>query len=103
MEVGTFIRQIYSGYGVRVSDAFILSITVGSGFTQFDEYSEKNNKAVNVAMVRAIPSLLLHPSSVSESGFSISRADRSGIEAYYHMKCGELGIEDRLKSKITFL
>lgn len=99
MEIKQYIRQRFQAFGIQLSDADLLSITMEEG-----EVTEDNISKVEVAIVRYIPSLLLRPNSISESGFSMSW-DKQGMKDFYSIKCKEYGLEDLLNSKpkITFL
>lgn len=99
MKIKEYIRQRFGTFGVHLSDADLLGITMEEG-----EVTEDNISKVEVAIVRYIPNLLLRPNSVSESGFSMSW-DKQGMKDFYSIKCKEYGLEDLLNSKpkITFL
>ena len=60
---------------------------------------------ISVAIARFIPSLLLRPSSINESGFSMSW-NIQGIKDYYSLLCRQYGLKDELndnKPKIRIL
>lgn len=70
-----------------------------------EEVSQGNIGAVSVAMACFIPSLLARPTSISESGFSMSW-NPQGLKDYYSLLCKKYGLKDELndsKPKITFL
>lgn len=75
-------------------------MTLNSSVSLDDEITQENMIEVNKAMAVFIPSLLARPTSVNESGFSISW-DKDGIKAYYSLLCKQLGIEDVLASRIS--
>lgn len=99
MEIKEYIRQRFSAFGIQLSDADLLCISMEEG-----EITEDNISKIEVAIVRYIPNLLLRPNSISESGFSMSW-DKQAMKDFYTLKCKEYGLEDRLNSrpKITFL
>lgn len=99
MEIKEYIRQRFGVFGIQLSDADLLSISMEQG-----EVTQDNISRIEVAIVRYIPNLLLCPNSISESGFSMSW-DKQGMKDFYSIKCKEYGLEDLLNSKpkIAFL
>ena len=99
MEIKEYIRQRFGAFGIQLSDADLLSISMEQG-----KVTQDNISRIEVAIVRYIPNLLLRPNSISESGFSMSW-DKQGMKDFYSIKCKEYGLEDLLNSKpkITFL
>lgn len=85
---------------MNLSEADLLDMTLNSSVSLDDEITQENMIEVNKAMAVFIPSLLARPTSVNESGFSISW-DKDGIKAYYSLLCKQLGIEDVLASRIS--
>lgn len=85
---------------MNLSEADLLDMTLNSSVSLDDEITQENMIEVNKAMAVFIPSLLARPTSVNESGFSISW-DKDGIKAYYSLLCKQLGIEDVLSSRIS--
>ena len=60
---------------------------------------------ISVAIARFIPSLLLRPPSINESGFSMSW-NTQGVKDYYSLLCKKYGLKDELndnKPKIRIL
>lgn len=60
---------------------------------------------ISVAIARFIPSLLLRPTSINESGFSMSW-NTQGVKDYYSLLCKKYGLKDELndnKPKIHIL
>ena len=60
---------------------------------------------ISVAIAQFIPSLLLHPTSINESGFSMSW-NTQGVKDYYSLLCKKYGLKDELndnKPKIRIL
>ena len=50
---------------------------------------------ISVAIARFIPSLLLRPTSINESGFSMSW-NTQGVKDYYSLLCKNYGLKDEL-------
>lgn len=102
MKVKDYILQKFQSFGIQLSEADLFDITLnisGEG-----EMNEDNHAQVNVAITKFIPSLLLYP-NISESGFSLTIAQRDSIMAFYSWACKEYGLDDVLsnKPKVTFL
>lgn len=60
---------------------------------------------ISVAIAQFIPSLLLRPTSINESGFSMSW-NTQGVRDYYSLLCKKYGLKDELndnKPKIRIL
>lgn len=60
---------------------------------------------ISVAIALFIPSLLLRPTSINESGFSMSW-NTQGVKDYYSLLCKKYGLKDELndnKPKIRIL
>lgn len=103
MTVKDYIKQKFQSFGVQMSEADLLDMCLASEISGEDEMNQDNIRQVSVAITKFIPSLLLRPASISESGFSISRAQRADIESYYSIQCQELGIPNQLKPKVSFI
>lgn len=70
-----------------------------------DDVMSDNVDSISVAIARFIPSLLLRPTSINESGFSISW-NTQGVKDYYSLLCKKYGLKDELndnKPKIRIL
>lgn len=104
MTVEEYITQKFQTFGIELSSADILDISIGSGLSVEAEVSVDNHAPVTVAMVKYIPNLLLRASSFTENKLSMSW-DMNGVKTFYSMKCEEYGIEDTLSDKptVTFL
>ena len=100
MKVADYIKQKFQTFGIQLSEADLLDISLGLDA----ELTEDNKTRVNVAIVKFIPNLLLRATSISESGFSMSW-NIQGIKDYYSLKCKEYGLVDELsnKPKVAFL
>ena len=70
-----------------------------------DDVMSDNVYSISVAIARFIPSLLLRPTSINESGFSMSW-NTQGVKDYYSLLCKKYGLKDELndnKPKIRIL
>lgn len=109
MTVADYIRGKFQTFGITVSEADLLELSLSSGISGEDEMVQQNIGLVSVAMAGFIPSLLLRATSksVNENGHSKSQSwDISGIKEYYVFLCRKYGLEDELntdKPKIKFL
>ena len=104
MIVNDYISQKFQTFGINLSEADLLEISLSSGISGEDEMDQSNIGLVSVAMAKFIPSLLLRATSISENGFSMSW-DTQGLKEYYSFLCKKYGLEDTLsdKSKVRFL
>lgn len=104
MTVKDYISQKFQTFGINLSEADLLEISLSSGISGEDEIDTSNIGLVSVAMTKFIPSLLLRATSISENGFSMSW-DIKGIKEYYSFLCKKYGLEDILsdKPKVRFL
>lgn len=108
MTVADYIRGKFQTFGINLSEADLLEMSLSSGINGEDELNE-NIGLVSVSMVSLIPSLLLRATSksVSENGHSKSQSwDVSGIKEYYAFLCKKYGLDDELntdKPKVRFL
>ena len=105
MTVSDYIKGQFEDFGVRLSDASVVEITIKGKLTSSDEVTESNFDKVNMAIVKSIPKLLMMPQSISEGSMSITKAQREAIMDYYRLQCKELGMKDELtkRPKVTFL
>ena len=109
MTVADYIKGKFQTFGITVSEADILELSLSSGISGEDEMNQQNIGLVSVHMVGFIPSLLLRANSksVSENGHSKSQSwDISGIKEYYAFLCKKYGLDDELnadKPKVKFL
>lgn len=105
MTVKEYISGKFQSFGIQLSEADMLDMSLNANKNPEDEISQECIGSVSVAMARFIPSLLLRATSVSESGFSMSW-NIDGIREYYSMLCRQYGLKDELndnKPKIRFL
>lgn len=104
MTVKDYISKKFQTFGINLSEADLLEISLSSGISGEDEMDQSNIGLVSVAMAKFIPSLLLRATSISENGFSMSW-DTQGLKEYYSFLCMKYGLEDTLsdKPKVRFL
>ena len=109
MTVNDYISQKFQTFGINLSEADLLEISLSSEISGEDEMDQSNIGLVSVAMAKFIPSLLLRANSksVSENGHSKSQSwDISGVKEYYAFLCKKYGLDDELntdKPKVKFL
>ena len=105
MTVADYIKGKFQTFGITVSEADLLELSLSSGISGEDEMSQQNIGLVSVAMVGFIPSLLLRATSINENGFSVSW-NVEGIKQYYAFLCKKYGLKDDIntdKATVTFL
>lgn len=85
MTVRDYIEQKFSSYGT-LSEADVLEFSLNTNLSPDEEVSKEMLPEVELGMIGIIPSLLLRPASVTESGFSISW-DKDGLRRYYLYLC----------------
>lgn len=104
MTVNDYIQQKFQTFGIQLSEADLLDMSLNSKISGEGEMNEDCYDRVSVAIAKFIPSLLLRATSIGESGFSMSW-DLQGIKDYYSLLCKQYGLKDELsnKPKCTFL
>ncbi len=103
MTVREYISSKFQSFGIQVSEADLLDMSLNANVSPDDEVTSTG--AISVAIANFIPSLLLRATSISESGFSMSW-NTQGIKDYYSLLCRQYGLKDELndnKPKIRFL
>lgn len=103
MTVREYISDKFQSFGIQVSEADLLDMSLNANVSPDDEVTSTG--AISVAIARFIPSLLLRATSISESGFSMSW-NTQGIKDYYSLLCRQYGLKDELndnKPKIRML
>ena len=95
-----YISQKISSLGLTLNDADLLDMGISN---PNEEINQDNLIEVQTAFVSYIPTLLVRPISVSEGGVSISRSQRSDIEAFYRSECKRLGLYDTLTPRVKFI
>lgn len=105
MNIKEYISSKFQSFGIQVSEADLLDMSLNAKKELSDEVNRGAIDAISVAMAHFIPSLLLRATSISESGFSMSW-NIQGIKDYYSLLCKQYGLKDELndnKPKIRFL
>lgn len=104
MIVNDYIQQKFQTFGIQLSEADLLEISLNSNIRGEDEMNQDCYVRVSVAIAKFIPSLLLRPTSMGEGGVSVSW-NIEGIKQYYSFLCKQHGLKDELseKRKCTFL
>lgn len=99
-----FIQQRFQAFGIQLSEADTLDVTLSSGIDGEEHINTDNHTPITVAMVKYIPTLLLRASSINENGFSMSW-DINSIKSYYSLMCQRYGLTDELNTtpKVKFL
>jgi hypothetical protein len=103
MTVREYISDKFQSFGIQVSEADLLDMSLNANVSPDDEVTSTG--AISVAIANFIPSLLLRATSISESGFSMSW-NTQGIKDYYSLLCRQYGLKDELndnKPKIRML
>lgn len=102
MTIKEYIEQKFQTFGIELSEADILDISLESGYEVDENITPDSRTPVIVAIVKFIPDLLLRFSSFSEGDLSMSWADmEEKIKTWYYLRCAEYGIEDKLSDKPT--
>ena len=99
MKVSDYIKSKFQSFGIQLSEAEILDLSLNESFSLEDEVTITNTDAVNIAIAGLIPSVLARP-DVSESGFSM-KVNIEGIKSYYSFLCRTYGIEATSLSTIS--
>lgn len=105
MIVREYISNKFQSFGIQVSEADLLDMSLNAKVAIDDDVMSDNVDSISVAIARFIPSLLLRPTSINESGFSMSW-NTQGVKDYYSLLCKKYGLKDELndnKPKIRIL
>lgn len=105
MNVRDYISSKFQSFGIQVSEADLLDMSLNAKVAIDDDVMSDNVDSISVAIARFIPSLLLRPTSINESGFSMSW-NTQGVRDYYSLLCKKYGLKDELndnKPKIRIL
>lgn len=105
MIVREYISSKFQSFGIQVSEADLLDMSLNAKVAIDDDVMSDNVDSISVAIARFIPSLLLRPTSINESGFSMSW-NTQGVRDYYSLLCKKYGLKDELndnKPKIRIL
>ena len=105
MTVRKYISDKFQSFGIQVSEADLLDMSLNARRGLEDEVTADMMDSISVAIARFIPSLLLRPTSINESGFSMAW-NTQGVKDYYSLLCKKYGLKDELndnKPKIRIL
>ena len=105
MNVRRYISDKFQSFGIQVSEADLLDMSLNARVNIEDDVDADVIDNISVAIARFIPSLLLRPTSINESGFSMSW-NTQGVKDYYSLLCRKYGLKDELndnKPKIRIL
>jgi hypothetical protein len=105
MNVKEYISDKFQSFGIQVSEADLLDMSLNARVNTEDDVDADVIDNISVAIARFIPSLLLRPTSINESGFSMSW-NTQGVKDYYSLLCKKYGLKDELndnKPKIRIL
>lgn len=105
MTVRDYISSKFQSFGIQVSEADLLDMSLNARVNIEDDVDADVIDNISVAIARFIPSLLLRPTSINESGFSMSW-NTQGVKDYYSLLCKKYGLKDELndnKPKIRIL
>ena len=105
MNVKEYISDKFQSFGIQVSEADLLDMSLNARVNTEDDVDADVIDNISVAIARFIPSLLLRPTSINESGFSMSW-NTQGVKDYYSLLCKKYGLKDELndnKPKICIL
>jgi len=105
MNVRDYISSKFQSFGIQVSEADLLDMSLNARVNIDDDVDADVIDNISVAIAQFIPSLLLRPTSINESGFSMSW-NTQGVKDYYSLLCKKYGLKDELndnKPKIRIL
>ena len=105
MNVRKYISDKFQSFGIQVSEADLLDMSLNANVAIDNDVMSDNVDSISVAIARFIPSLLLRPTSINESGFSMAW-NTQGVKDYYSLLCKKYGLKDELndnKPKIRIL
>ena len=105
MNIKDYISSKFQSFGIQVSEADLLDMSLNARVNIEDDVDADVIDNISVAIARFIPSLLLRPTSINESGFSMSW-NIQGVKDYYSLLCKKYGLKDELndnKPKIRIL
>lgn len=105
MNIKDYISSKFQSFGIQVSEADLLDMSLNARVNIEDDIDADVIDNISVAIAQFIPSLLLRPTSINESGFSMSW-NTQGVKDYYSLLCKKYGLNDELndnKPKIRIL
>lgn len=105
MSIKEYISDKFQSFGIQVSEADLLDMSLNARVNIEDDIDADVIDNISVSIAHFIPSLLLRPTSINESGFSMSW-NTQGVKDYYSLLCKKYGLKDELndnKPKIRIL
>ena len=105
MNVREYISSKFQSFGIQLSEADLLDMSLNAKVAIDNDVMSDNEDSISVAIAHFIPSLLLRPTSINESEFSMSW-NTQGVKDYYSLLCKKYGLKDELndnKPKIRIL
>lgn len=90
MRVQDYIEQKLAPFG-SLSEADIAEFEIKSGISAEDIVTADNMEQIERGMAEIMPSLLNHPTSVNENGFSVTW-DVDGLKNFYLYLCRKYDI-----------
>lgn len=99
MQVQDYIKDKFQSFGIQLSGAEILDLSLNNSFALTDDMSESNLEAVSIAMAGIMPTIMARP-DVSEGGFSL-RINKEALKSYYSFLCSKYNIENTALNTIS--
>lgn len=99
MKVKDYISTKFQSFGISLSEADLVDITLSTNIDLESDISTGNKRAVEISMAGFIPSLLLR-ANWSQGDMSESY-NSQGVKDYYSYLCKLYGLKDQLSPKPT--
>lgn len=99
MKVKDYISTKFQSFGISLSEADLVDITLSTNIDLESDISTENKRAVEISMVGFIPALLLR-ANWSQGDMSESY-NSQGVKDHYSYLCKLYGLEDQLSPKPT--
>ena len=100
MTIREYITDKFQSFGINVSEADLVDMLNDTDFNSSDEASGDALNVANIAITKYSLYLLCHPTSINESGFSMSW-DPKGLEKFYSAMCIRYGLDNELPDRPT--
>lgn len=100
MTIFEYISQQFASLGLVLNEADCVNMGL---WNHSEQLTESNQPEIYTSFVQYLPSILLRPTSVSEGGVSITRAQKADIEVFYNAECANLGIRNVMKPRLRFI
>lgn len=99
MKVKDYISAKFQTFGISLSEADLVDITLSTNIDLESDISIENKRAVEVTMAGFIPALLLRTNWTQ--GDMSESYNSQGVKDYYSYLCKLYGLEDQLSPKPT--